>query len=160
MGTRLLLDQRPLPLLAQLAVVAGELIWAPAILLGITLPALLVPDGRLRSPRWRVVAVAAVVGATVGMLAASLIPGQTTETVVPVENPFAVSGTPARVTTVVGTVCLLLHTLSLVAALLCVVLRFRASRGSSASSCAGSWPGPPSPWSGCPSRSPGPCPSG
>ena len=36
--------------------------WAPAIALGVTLPALLVPDGRLRSPRWRVVVATAVRG--------------------------------------------------------------------------------------------------
>ena len=34
----------------------------PAIALGITLPALLLPDGRLRSPRWRVVVGTAVAG--------------------------------------------------------------------------------------------------
>jgi len=37
-------------------------IWAPAIARGVTLPALLVPDGRLRSRRWRVIAATAVAG--------------------------------------------------------------------------------------------------
>jgi hypothetical protein len=52
---RLIRDHRPLPLTAQLAAVVGDLAWAPAIALGVTLPALLLPDGRLRSRRWRVV---------------------------------------------------------------------------------------------------------
>jgi hypothetical protein len=55
-------DHRPLALAARLAVVAGEIIWAPAIACGITLPLLLLPDGRLRSRRWRLVVAAAVVG--------------------------------------------------------------------------------------------------
>ena len=49
---RLILTGRPLPLAAQLGALVGEFNWAPAIALGITLPALLVPDGRLRSRRW------------------------------------------------------------------------------------------------------------
>ncbi|HWD46226.1 MAG TPA: hypothetical protein VHM23_21380, partial [Actinomycetota bacterium] len=49
---QLVRDQRPLPLLAKLEAMAGVTIWAPAIALGVTLPALLVPDGRLRSRRW------------------------------------------------------------------------------------------------------------
>jgi hypothetical protein len=48
----------PLPSAAQLAAVVGEINWDPAICLGIILPALLVPDGRLRSERWRLVAAA------------------------------------------------------------------------------------------------------
>ena len=48
-------DQRPLPLIAKLSAMAEVTVWAPAIALGVTLPALLVPDGRLRSRRWRVV---------------------------------------------------------------------------------------------------------
>ena len=47
---QLILNGRPLPLAAQLGALVGEFNWAPAIALGITLPALLVPDGRLRSP--------------------------------------------------------------------------------------------------------------
>jgi hypothetical protein len=57
---QLVREQRPLPLLAKLDAMAEVTVWAPAIALGITLPALLVPDGRLRSPRWRVVVATAV----------------------------------------------------------------------------------------------------
>jgi hypothetical protein len=50
---QLVSEHRPLPLAAQVAAAYGELSWAPATVLGVTLPALLVPDGRLRSRRWR-----------------------------------------------------------------------------------------------------------
>ena len=52
----MVLDHRPLPLAAKFGALVGEYNWAPAVALGITLPALLVPDGHLRSPagvRWR-----------------------------------------------------------------------------------------------------------
>src|SRR6266511_1414868 len=58
--SRLVGEHRPLPLAAQAAAVYGELNWAPATVLGVTLPALLVPVGRLRSRRWRPVAAAGV----------------------------------------------------------------------------------------------------
>ena len=41
---------------AQYLILIGELLWAVGITLAITLPLLLLPDGRLRSPRWRPVA--------------------------------------------------------------------------------------------------------
>ena len=44
---------RPLPRLAQVHAAVLEPLWAPAIALGVTLPLLLLPNGRLRSPRWR-----------------------------------------------------------------------------------------------------------
>ena len=66
---QLLLEHRPLPLVAELAAVFGEFNWAPAIAFGITLPALLVPDGRLRSRRWRPVVAAAAVGPVMGLVA-------------------------------------------------------------------------------------------
>ncbi len=77
---QLVLDHRPLPLVAQLGALVGEFNWAPAVALGITLPALLVPDGRLRSPRWRPVAAAAVIGPVLGLVGGSLAPGQLQET--------------------------------------------------------------------------------
>jgi hypothetical protein len=126
---QLILDHRPLPLAAQVVAVTGEYIWAPAVALGITLPALLVPNGQLRSPRWRVVAIAAVTAATLGPVAAFFSPGTTAETPVPIDNPFGLSGAAGTVAAVVGLTGLVVHTACLPAALLCVVLRFRASRG-------------------------------
>ena len=62
---QLLSEHRPLPLAAQVAAVHGEFNWAPATVLGVTLPALLVPDGRLLSRRWRAVAATGVAAAGV-----------------------------------------------------------------------------------------------
>src|SRR5215218_7607559 len=89
---QLVLQNRSLPLAAKLAAVIGEYNWAPAIAYGITLPALLVPDGRLRSRRWRPVAAAAAVGPVVGLVAGSLAPGQFQETARPIPSPFALEG--------------------------------------------------------------------
>ena len=58
----LLRTGRPLPLAARLAALAGDSLWAVGITLAITLPLLLLPNGRLRSRRWRVVVVVAVAG--------------------------------------------------------------------------------------------------
>ncbi|HJW58170.1 MAG TPA: hypothetical protein VJ931_00935, partial [Actinomycetota bacterium] len=65
---------RPLPPAARLAALAGDSLWAVGICLAITLPLLLLPNGRLRSRRWRVVAVAAVVGTTVELVGWVLSP--------------------------------------------------------------------------------------
>ena len=126
---QLLRAGRPLPLAAQLVAVAGEFSWAPAIALGITLPALLLPDGRLRSPRWRVVVATAVFGAVVAPLAGSLMPGQLQETPAPIDNPFALAGVAGTAATVLTLTAVVLHWLSLPAALASLVLRFRASVG-------------------------------
>jgi hypothetical protein len=126
---QLILDHRPLPLLAELGAVVGEFNWAPAVAYGITLPALLVPDGRLRSRRWRPVVAAAAVGPVVGLVAGSLAPGQFQETARPIPSPFALEGIPGAVASVVGIAGLVLWLASMLAALVSLVLRFRASRG-------------------------------
>ena len=121
-------EHRPLPLAAQLNAMASELTWALAITLGITLPALLLPDGRVRSRRWRVVVVAAVAGNAM-FLAAGLLAGTTSNTPVPVGNPLGLAGAPLAVATAIALTGLALHFASLPAALVCLVLRFRSSRG-------------------------------
>jgi hypothetical protein len=126
---QLILDGRPLPLLAKLDAIATEYNWAPAIAFGITLPALLVPDGRLRSPRWRPVATAAVAGPLLGLLGGAITPGTLEETVVPIDNPFRIGGVAGTVATVAGFTGLILWFVSMLAALVSLVLRFRASRG-------------------------------
>jgi hypothetical protein len=126
---QLILDHRRLPLAAQLGALVGEFNWAPAVALGITLPALLVPDGRLRSRRWRPVAAAAVVGPVLGLVGGSLDPGQLQETVQPIANPFGLPGMAGTVAAVVGYSGLVLWLASVLAALVSLVLRFRASRG-------------------------------
>src|SRR5215216_3560581 len=87
-------EHQPLPLVAQLAVVASQVIWAPAIALGITLPFLLLPDGRLRSRRWRVVVAASVTGAVLTTLAGPLSPGPLEEA--GIDNPLGLPGPAGR----------------------------------------------------------------
>jgi hypothetical protein len=126
---RLLVDHRPLAPAGQLAVVVREWSWAPAIALGITLPFLLLPDGRLRSRRWRVVAATTVAGVAMFVVGGSLFPGQLTNAPVPIDNPFGLAGVAGTVAKVVTFTGLFLYAISLPAALLCLVLRFRAARG-------------------------------
>jgi hypothetical protein len=126
---QLIVDGRPLPLLAKLDAIATEYNWAPAIAFGITLPALLVPDGRLHSPRWRAVAAAAVAGPLLGLLGGALASGTLEETVVPIDNPFRIGGVAGTVASVAGFAGLVLWFISMLAALVSLVLRFRASRG-------------------------------
>ena len=87
---QLVAEHRPLPLAAQAAAVYGEFNWAPATVLGVTLPALLVPDGRLRSRRWRPVAAAAVAAAALALVGSSLAPARLEDT--PIANPFGLAG--------------------------------------------------------------------
>jgi hypothetical protein len=124
---QLLRDHRPPA--AELTVVAGQVIWAPAIALGVTLPFLLLPDGRLRSRRWRVVVAAVVAGVVMFVVGGSLAPGETSEASTPVDNPLALPGVAGTIAGVVAVTGLVLYAASLPAALLCVVLRFRAARG-------------------------------
>jgi hypothetical protein len=120
---------RPLPPAAQLAALAGDSLWAAGILLGITLPLLLLPDGRLRSPRWRVVVAAAVVGTTMEVVGWVLSPVPMTQTLEPVAKPFALHGAAGTVATVVSWTGWGLLFACIPAAAACVVLRFRAARG-------------------------------
>ena len=125
---QLIRDHRPLPLAAQLAAVAGEFLWAPIVVLAITLPFLLLPDGHLRSRRWRGVVATSVTGVTMVLGFGSVLPGQLSEQT-PIANPFGLAGTAGTVATMLFATGLALHVASLLAALACVVLRFRASRG-------------------------------
>jgi hypothetical protein len=107
----------PLPLAAQLAAVVGELNWDPAIVFGIILPALLVPDGRLPWDRWRLVVGAAVAGAALDMVGVSLTPGPLPQT--PIVNPFGLGGMAGTVAAVLAGIGQVLLVVTLVAALVC-----------------------------------------
>jgi hypothetical protein len=102
--------------------------WAPAIALGVILPALLLPDGHLRSRRWRVVVAMSVTGTVLVLVAGSLVPGPIGEWG-GIDNPFGLAGPAGHVAQWLMLAGVLLHWLSLPPALVCVVLRFRASRG-------------------------------
>jgi hypothetical protein len=124
---RLVGEQRPLPLLAKVAAVYGEFNWAPATVLGVTLPALLVPDGRLRSRRWRVVAAGAVAAAALVLVGDAVAPTRLEDHLI--ANPFGLAGPAGTVASTVAGVGYLLWMASMVASMACVVLRFRASGG-------------------------------
>jgi hypothetical protein len=120
-------EHRPVPPVAQFVYLAGDWSWAPAIALGVTLPALLLPNGHLRSPRWRLVVVTSVTGAAVANLAAPLVPGPTEK--LGIDNPFGLAGPAGKAAAVLTIVGVVLHWLSLPPAAVCMVLRFRSSRG-------------------------------
>jgi hypothetical protein len=124
---RLVGEQRPLPLLAKVAAVYGEFNWAPATVLGVTLPALLVPDGGLRSRRWRVVAAGAVAAAALVLVGDAVAPTRLEDHLI--ANPFGLAGPAGTVASTVAGVGYLLWMASMVASMACVVLRFRSSRG-------------------------------
>jgi hypothetical protein len=124
---QLIAEHRPLPLAAQAAAVIGDLNWVTPIALGVTLPALLLPDGHLRSPRWRLVMAASVAGIILILVGGSGAPGPLQN--LPIDNPFGLGGVAGTVAWAVTYTGVVLHWASLVAALVCVVLRYRASRG-------------------------------
>jgi hypothetical protein len=120
-------EHRPLPPVAQAAAVYGEFSWAPATVLGVTLPALLVPDGRLRSRRWRPVAAAAVAAAALVLVGSSLAPARLQD--LPIANPFGLAGLAGTVAAGMAAAGTILWGVSMVASVACVVLRFRTARG-------------------------------
>jgi hypothetical protein len=124
---QLLADHRPLPLAAQLNAVIGDLNWVTPIALGVTLPALLLPDGHLWSRRWRLVVAASVGGIVLLLVGGSVAPGPLQG--LPIDNPFGLGGWAGTVAWAVTYTGVTLHWASLVAAVVCVVLRYRASRG-------------------------------
>jgi hypothetical protein len=124
---QLVREHRPLPLVAQFVAATGDLSWAPAIGLGVTLPALLLPNGHLRSRRWRLVAISAVTGLVLVIVAGPLSPGPLEE--LGIDSPFGLAGPAGSVAGALTVVGILLHWLSLPPAAVCVVLRFRSSAG-------------------------------
>ena len=124
---QLVREHRPLPLVAQVVAATGDLSWAPGIALGITLPALLLPNGRLRSRRWRLVVVTSVTGAALAVLGGALTPGPLAE--MGVGNRLGLAGPAGKVAEILTIAGIVLHWLSLPPAAVCVVLRFRSSRG-------------------------------
>jgi len=158
---------RPLPPAARLAALAGDSLWAVGICLAITLPLLLLPNGRLRSRRWRVVAVAAVVGTTVELVGWVLSPSPMSQTIEPVAKPFPLPGVAGTVADTAHWVGWAVLFACIPVAAVCVVLRFRSSRGVERQQLRWVAAGPPSPppdrpwcspWkrSGWPPRTPSP----
>jgi hypothetical protein len=124
---QLVREHRTVPPVVQFIYIAGDWSWAPAIALGVTLPALLLPNGHLRSRRWRLVVVTSATGAAMATLAAPLVPGTVEK--LGIDNRFGLAGPAGKAAAVLTIVGTLLHWLSLPPAAVCVVLRFRSSRG-------------------------------
>jgi hypothetical protein len=124
---QLVREHRPVPLGALAVVDTGNLSWAPGIALGVTLPALLLPNGRLRSRRWRLVVVSSVTGVFLTVVVGALVPGPLEE--LGIENRLGLPGPAGKVAGVLTIVGIVLHWLSVPPAAVCVVLRFRSSRG-------------------------------
>jgi hypothetical protein len=120
---------RPLPPAARLAALAGDSLWAVGSCLAITLPLLLLPNGRLRSRRWRLVAVAAVVASTVVVVGWVLSPDPMTQTIEPVAKPFPLGGAAGTAADTAHWVGLAVLFACIPVAAVCVVLRFRSSGG-------------------------------
>jgi hypothetical protein len=120
---------RPVPPAARYLTLIGENFWAIGIVLAVILPLLLLPDGRLRSPRWRPVAVAAVAATAVQIVGNCLDPAPTTQTLEPLAKPFALHGWAGTVAAVVSWTGFGIMFACVPAAALCAVLRFRDSRG-------------------------------
>ena len=119
----------PLPLVARLAALTGDTFWAFGLTLAVTLPLLLLPDGRLRSRRWRVVAVAAVAASTVDVVGWTLSPTPLSQTLKPAAKPFPLHGVAGTIATTLSWAAEVVVFACILAAAVCVVLRFRASRG-------------------------------
>jgi hypothetical protein len=83
----------------------------------------------VRSRRWRVVALVAIAGTAVNVLAWSLSSEPMTQTIRPVAKPFALGGWAGEAATTVSWIGWAVLFASIPAAALCAVLRFRASRG-------------------------------
>jgi hypothetical protein len=120
---------RPVPPAGRYLALIGENFWAIGIVLAIILPLLLLPDGRLRSPRWRLVVVAAVAGTAVLVVGSCLDPAPMTQTLEPLAKPFALRGWAGTVAAVASWTGFGILFACVPAAALCTVLRFRDSRG-------------------------------
>jgi signal transduction histidine kinase len=107
----------------EFAAYMGSWSWVVFIgLIGVFL-ILLFPDGKLPSPRWRWLAIAASGGMAAAIVAIMLGPGET-EAPVPVENPIGIDAAQAPLT-VLSWCGILTLFFSIIAAMAAAVLRFR-----------------------------------
>jgi hypothetical protein len=109
--------------------------WLPLFALILVFTPLLFPTGRLLSARWRPVAVVAAAATTAIAVLGALQPILTLQNVdYTVRNPIGLAGVPDPEEGALGSVLFGLLAVCAVAALASLVLRFRRSRGWSASS--------------------------
>ena len=112
----------------EVVVAVNSSMWLPPILLMGVYLILLFPDGRLPSPRWRILPWATLAVGVTGMLAISLFPGPIDDVAIPVkENPIGVEALAGL--EVVFAFILPLIPLSVLAAAVATVLRYRRASG-------------------------------
>ena len=115
------------PFVRDLAQWLSNWVWLPAQILPVTFVFLLFPDGRLLSPRWRLVGWAAGLGLLSLMFLLAAHPGPVADWGTQ-PNPFGITGAES-VLEMVKTAGSALLAAGVVGALLSVVVRFRRSRG-------------------------------
>ncbi len=101
--------------------------WMPATFLPVTFLLLLFPDGRLPSPRWRIVAWATGLALAVFIVTTALHPRPPTETIPP-HNPFGIPGA-VGILDLLSTSMVVLLPLGIFGSMAALVVRFRRSRG-------------------------------
>lgn len=115
------------PLLLDLATWLGNWAWLPAQLLPLTFVFLLFPDGRLLSPRWRIIGWAAGLGLLSLMLGLAAHPGPIADWASQ-PNPFGIAGAE-RVLDSLMTVGSFLLAIGVFGSMAAIAVRFRRSKG-------------------------------
>lgn len=103
-------------------------IWLPNVLLPITFLLLLFPDGKLLSPRWRPIAIAAGVGIVVLTLSVALHPGPLEIIGMKEPNPLGLAG-GAEIINLLMAVAVPFLLIGIFGSIASVVVRFRNARG-------------------------------
>ncbi|HRO22978.1 MAG TPA: sensor histidine kinase [Promineifilum sp.] len=115
------------PLLLDLATWLGNWAWLPAQLLPLTFVFLLFPDGRLLSPRWRIIGWAAGLGLLSLMLGLAAHPGPIADWASQ-PNPFGIAGAERALDSLM-TVGSFLLAIGVFGSMAAIAVRFRRSKG-------------------------------
>ena len=105
----------------------GQILWTPAFVISFTLVLQFFPDGRLPSPRWRIVPAITVVGLLLSTVGLALMPWPF-RSAPSDNNPFAVTGMEGPLT-LASDLGVLFSALGALGSLLAVIVRLRRSHG-------------------------------